>query len=275
MAKEGTFKLRIRATQLDRVSVNGLIRMDMLGRLAFGMMKQRVTKRHVDEQERPLPPYKVKVYKVRAPWVKRKGVAPVDGSDRRVQATPPDIFQQIRALGGVIHKGDKWKGGEPIRYSPKSAVKDKRGQVWGYRWATPEDFIRHNYGGGTAVNHSSTGRMWNSPRIAPKAPVRGDMSVTVGFRGAVPRGGVYNVMKRIKREARERIAAGRRPRAVNASTKAYLANARDSQGKVTHSGGAARQWLGLSDKEMTAVLRAMNTTVLQGLERLPITVVVR
>ncbi len=271
---QGGFKFRIRAAQLDRINLNDMIRMDAIGKLAFRMMRGRVQRRQRSETGQPLPAYHVKEYKVRerSPSKPSQTRRVGEGWDEARQGPPPDIYQQIRQLGGVIHKGTHWKGGEPIRYSDKSPVREKRGQIWGYRWSTPRAYLRHNYGG-TDVDHTVSGRMWDSPNIKARAPRSGNMNVTVGFRGAAPRGGVYTVLKKIKHDRKQRLAAGKRPRRVPASIKAYLANARTRSGKISHKG--AIQWLGMSDEEMQKALEAMNRDVLGDLDKLPIKVIHR
>ena len=269
MADDNFLKYRIRATQLDKVDLGAMIALDLMGNEAFDLMKRRVTTRHTDERGRPLPAYRVKVDKVldrpsNKPSKERNRGAGWNESEKK--SPPPDIYIQIRKLGGVNKKGTDFKGGTPIHYSPSSAVREKRGQVWGMHWDTKEAYLAANYGG-PAVDVKRTGKMWASRQIKPKATRSGNPSVTVGFKGAVPKGSIFTLL-----QGPGQTKSGK-DRKANASYRALLANSRGPDGKPTMTN--PQEWLGMTDGEMGKVLNVLGTDLMRDLDKVPVKVVVK
>ncbi len=267
MAQDSFIKFRIKATQLDKVDIRSMLAMDAIGHKAFDLMRERVTSRHLDEDGKALPAYRVQVDKVRATPANLKSAERKRGSGWTKSGPPPDIYIQIRKLGGVNKAGTNWQGGTPIRYSMTSPVKEKRGAIWGYHWDSKEDYLRANYGG-SQVDHLVSGTMWRSKKIRAKATRAGNPSVTVGFQGSVPQGSIYTLLK----EGPGTTASGKE-RKVTATVRALLANSRGPDGKLTMSN--PREWLGMTGKEMGEVINVLGQDLMDDLDKIPVTVKVK
>jgi hypothetical protein len=285
------FKKRIKATKLDGFDVLQHIFMEKLGDKAFDLMEERVLTVGKSEDGLPLPAYKVAFRKKREryPAIKAKRTGkPWDESTRKTKV-PPEIFQQIRALGGVNKQGTDWKGGKPIYYrggreeftigrgkekgkkskrTMTSAVPGKSGKQWGVHWDTKDQFIRDNYGGSTKVDHKRTGAMWAGRSVKAKT-VKGNPVVEVGFKGGNS-GSIWNLIKKWKTKNDERVAAGKKARKIPAAVKAILANSRGKDGRLTTS--APVEWMGLNNNEMQALIDTIDKDLFKALKELPIEV---
>lgn len=256
------FRMKVKATALAKLDISKFVAHNLLGKIAFDAMRDRVQKRHASEDGTKLPKYKVKMRKPRpypnVPWARRKQNV---GKPWDQEQTPPDILAQIYKRGGVwrAKKEGRFEGGEPIYYGQRCPVREWRGKQWGYRWESREAYLAAN-AGGEQVDVTKTGDMWASPRVTVR---QGKTTrVTIGFKGSVPTGSIFSLLKALKEKKR-----------VSPSAKALLANSRGPTGAPTMTNPV--EWLGMTDDELEKVIQQYATDVKKGLDSLPLEVILK
>ena len=201
-------------------------------------IKRRVQNTQRDAEGRILPGYYVRVYKPREVDrpKRKKGTPP---AVTREGKTPPEIFNQLRPLGGVFLKASKAsekqkfprameikypkqsKATREIKGRKRTRVQSLAGKLWGWRWASKQDYLEDTHKG-VHVNHTFTGEMWRSQQTRVKVRRKGREILGVSrFKGTNMRGNAAAIWRKYQSKRR-----------APASARAFLANSRGAGGKL-------------------------------------------